>query len=71
MTPLLKLADVEEKHMPPFSKRFTSATDLLDAYITYCSKTFSYDGMYGTTGVEKSNESDDSNQKQTEEKPGT
>ena len=49
MTPLLKLAGVEEKNMSPFYKRFTSSKDLLDAYITYRPKTFSYDGMYGTT----------------------
>ena len=68
MSPLLKLAGVEEKNMSPFYKRFTSSKDLLDAYITYCPKTLSYDGMDGTTEVEKSNEIDDSEQQQAEEK---
>ena len=64
MTPLLKLASLEEKNMSPFYKRFTSSKDLLDPYITYFPKTFSYDGMGGTTEVGKSNESDDSDQQQ-------
>ena len=51
MTPLLKLAGVEEKNMSPFCKRFTLYNDLLYSYITYCPKTFSYDGMDGTTEV--------------------
>ena len=38
MTPLLKLAGVEEKKMSPFYKRFTSSKDLLDAYIIYLPK---------------------------------
>ena len=51
MTPLLKLDGVEEKYISPFYKRFTLSKDLLDAYITYCPKTFSFDGMDGTTEV--------------------
>ena len=71
MTPLLKLAGVEEKNMSPFYKRFTSSKDLLDVYITYFPKKISYDGMDGTTEVEKSNESDDIDQQLAEEKPRT
>ena len=51
MTSLLNLAGVEEKNMTQFYNRFTSSKDLLDAYITYCPKTFSFDGMDGTTEV--------------------
>ena len=71
MTPLLKLAGVEENNMSPFYKIFTLSKDLLDAYITYRRKKFSYDVMDGTTKMKKFNEIDDSDQQQAEEKPGT
>jgi len=47
MTPLLKLIGVKREEMSPFCRCFQSTKDLLQAYVSYCPKTFSYDGQKG------------------------
>jgi len=57
VTPLLKLFDVGEEEMSPFCKEFASCRDLLETYVAYCPKTFSYKGISGG-GFEKEREED-------------
>ena len=47
MTSLLKLAEVTEAGMSPFSVNFASIQELLVTYVEYCPKTFSYKTLSG------------------------
>jgi len=47
VTPLLKLFEVSKDEMSPFCMEFSTANKLLQALISYCPRTFSYDGKNG------------------------
>ena len=46
--PLLLLLGVNENDISPFCRNFESLTELRDAFIEYCPRTFSYDGAVGS-----------------------
>jgi hypothetical protein len=51
-TSLLLLFGTENDSLSPFCKEFTTVQDLLQTYIEYCPKTYSYDGQGGSIDVE-------------------
>ena len=48
VTPILLLLGVNENDISPFCRNFESLTELRDAFIEYCPRTFSYDGAVGS-----------------------
>jgi len=47
MAPLLTMIGVKRDEMSPFCKEFESPKDLLRIYISFCPRTFSYEGRIG------------------------
>jgi len=52
MDPLLKLFGVTDENKSPFCREFTSGDDLMEEYIAYCPRTFSYNGVSGASDVD-------------------
>jgi hypothetical protein len=58
VTPLLKLFGVVSEEMSPFCRDFASCRDLLETYVSYCPKTFSYKGFSGGGNNENSDDTE-------------
>jgi len=51
--PLMKRVGVKDEDMSPFCKKSSSRKELLQAYVAYCPRTFSYDDFTGAAEEEK------------------
>ena len=68
MEPLLKLMGVTEKNKSPFCRGFSSCDALLQEYVKYCPRTFTYDGVSGKS--EDDNKVEDTEANDTEDRHG-
>ena len=69
MIPLLKVVGVADEKVSPFCKKFSTKDQLMNEYIKYCPRTFSYHGKCGAQEPDDNDENKehDNSQDKTEE----